>query len=261
MWGILVLIGQAIITAFTVAAEAVAAALLYVITAIAGAVVSFATAVYAGLWAIGQAIGTSLFYLIDFIDSTIVPVVTKVYDWITRAYGWLKKFIKPYVDALNTIRKHLMDVWKNWLRPVLDIIDVGRAFLRILSTVGLKFAQTLDAELARIEDKIERPFRYVLARLSDVENVINRIVTLDGLIQRLALIKSLEKNAAAAFSTLVAGISHGVSDETRAAAAERLEPKTRDQVEADARQYLTQGDGPNRALWDELVQQGRILFR
>jgi hypothetical protein len=65
---------------------------------------------------------------------------------------------------------------------------------RILSSLGLGWARKLDAYLGQLEDKIQRPFQFLLAKINEVINVVNRIVTLDGLIQRVALIRSLARD-------------------------------------------------------------------
>ena len=63
--------------------------------------------------------------------------------------------------------------------------------MRILSSLGVAWARKLDAQLGAIEDKIERPFRYVLAKVNEIVNLVNRVITADGLFQRAALIRSL----------------------------------------------------------------------
>ena len=80
-----------------------------------------------------------------------------------------------------------------YFRPILNTITVTRQILRLLARFRLKWAQELDRKLAELEDLLLFPLREALLRLNQAMNWINRIITLDGLLQRVTFIRSLLK--------------------------------------------------------------------
>ena len=45
-----------------------------------------------------------------------------------------------------------------------------------------------------MQERIDDPFRYALGKINEVINIVNRVVTFNGLIQRVALIRSIERD-------------------------------------------------------------------
>jgi hypothetical protein len=78
---------------------------------------------------------------------------------------------------------------------VLEVIDFIRQFNRILEIFHVDILQGLDAKLAEIERRIREPFVWIEARLTELQNWVNRIITLDGLLQRATLIASMARHA------------------------------------------------------------------
>jgi hypothetical protein len=261
MWSVIVAIGHAIATAASAVADFIVAELVVIVHSLAAVVAYLGAAIKAGLWGLGQLVGEGLFHVADFFENVIGPAFSKLWGVFVRIEGWVKKVFAPVVKLLHTIRDHVLSIYKRFVRPVLDIIGVGRSMLSILSAAGLKFAQRLDAELARIESKIEWPFQWILKRLSQVENWVNRIVTVDGLFQRLTLIKSLERDAEYAWRTLVNSMSSLTGDPDKKVLQEKLQGMSVDQAQGAMRAYLSDGTGAYSPLIRELVAQMRITMR
>lgn len=119
--------------------------------------------------------------------------------WTARKLAQLEAFLKakfkPILDWLAKVKLHLREFWNRFIRPILDVIDFIRQVNRVLQIFHIGVLQKLDSTLAQIEQKIEGPFLFVWQHITEVENWINRIVTLDGLFQRLTLIRSLASYA------------------------------------------------------------------
>jgi hypothetical protein len=159
---------------------------------------AFAQTTANGLKGLGLLVGRGLKGVWDFFEATyenvIKPAWLKFWRWFDKFRRWLDQTFGPVLAWLRQLRDSLLAFWKTWIRPWLDLIDVTRKGLRVLSSMGIGWARRLDAYLADLESRIEKPFLFVLSKLNEVINVVNRIVTLDGLLQRVALIRSLERD-------------------------------------------------------------------
>jgi hypothetical protein len=124
-------------------------------------------------------------------DEVLKPAWQKFWKWFDKFRAWLDRTFRPVLRWLKFVRDNFLKFYKTVIRPWLDIIDVTRKLLRVLATLHVPFARQLDARLGRLEELIDKPFRLVLSKINEVIGIVNRIVTLDGLLQRVALIRSL----------------------------------------------------------------------
>jgi hypothetical protein len=111
--------------------------------------------------------------------------------FLDRIFRWLRDTFAPIIEALLAVRRKILELYDKWFRPILDTIDAIRGVLRIFSFFGIEWARRLDAALAEIQDRINQAFSTVMARLNQVIDWVDRIVTLDGFLQRLTLLRSL----------------------------------------------------------------------
>jgi hypothetical protein len=109
--------------------------------------------------------------------------------------AWLKRTFAPLIRLIDRLRKEWRLFYTRILRPILDTIDIIRFFLRELGRLGVGWASDLDKTLARIQDKIQADWEWVYGHLNEIRNVIDRIVTLDYLIQRLVFLRTLDRDA------------------------------------------------------------------
>jgi hypothetical protein len=136
-------------------------------------------------------------------EDVIKPSLAKLWRWYKRFVKWLDDTFGPLLKHLRDLRDSLLKFWKTYVQPWLDLIDVTRRILQIFGAMGLDWAKTLDRKLAQLEAAIEKPFRLVLAKLNEVIDIVNRVITLDGLVQRVALIKSLARDYQYAWRAIV----------------------------------------------------------
>jgi hypothetical protein len=97
-------------------------------------------------------------------DKVIKPAWEKFWRWFDRFRQWLDHTFGPVLKFLHRLTDSLMRFWKDYVRPWLDLIDVTRRVLRVLGSLGLRWARELDARLGAIEEAIERPFRMLLQK-------------------------------------------------------------------------------------------------
>jgi hypothetical protein len=181
----------------------------------------------------------------------------KLWRWVDNAEQWLKDTFGPTLDWLQNLARKLRDFYRDYVQPWLDIIDVTRRALRVLGALGIEWAKQLDAKLGAIEDAIASRFLQIVGYLNDVINVVNRVVTADGLFQRLAYIRTLQRDWVLSWKTLVAGYAKPVTATERAETDKRTAAKTQQQVTSDVRAYMRDGSGPDAGLFSEMAAQWR----
>lgn len=210
-----------------------------------------------GLKTLGAGVLVGLHKAWDFFrltyDRVIKPAVLKFWGWFDKARLWLDRTFRPILDWLKMVRDNLIGFYHTWVRPWLDIIDVTRRGLRIFAALGLDWARKLDAKLGQIEEKIDRPFRYVLGKINEVINIVNRVVTADGLFQRVALLRSLARDYQYAWNQFHSVFDRAITDPEKVAIDEKNKLPTFTENLQAFEQYLSQGTGPDAPLIDELA--------
>lgn len=128
-------------------------------------------------------------------SDVLRPALQKLYGWIQDLRDWLKVKLQPVFDLLSTLRKHIREIYKTFIRPILDAIDVARGILKILQDLHIPFAKALDDYLTKAEQVITENFLQLQGWVIDIQNVLTRVVTLDYLFNRVALLGSLRRDA------------------------------------------------------------------
>jgi hypothetical protein len=260
-WFFLVAIAEAIWKGLEVAGKVTLTALSWSVKALWW----FATTTANGLKIVGQGLLVGLkktweFFRLTY-DKVIKPGLLKLWSWFKKFKQWLDDTFGPVLRFLKSVRDNLLCFYKTWIRPWLDLIDVTRKMLRIFSSLGLKWASALDKKLGELETAIERPFRLVLAKLNEVITIVNRIVTIDGLIQRVALVGSLQRDYQFAWRAMVNPWHRLLSDDDRKIGEQGKDPATVAAVAKSTRAYMLDRSGPDAALLDEMRAQWRIYLR
>lgn len=189
---------------------AIASAVAHFIHAFGDATVAFLVTAWqvlrTGFVALGRVVKTGLFDLakmggkiwdgVKFFAVDIVPKFLRwTYDKLLRFSAWLKDKFAPVFRWLKLVKDHIDSIYKTFVRPIVDTIEFIRAVNRVLVAFHVDLLQSLDAVLAQIEQRIEAPFLWVRQKITFLENWIDRIVTIDGLFQKLTLITSLSRYA------------------------------------------------------------------
>jgi hypothetical protein len=260
-WAFLITIAGAIFKGLQVAGKVALVALQWSVKALWW----FATTTANGLKAVGHAFLIGLKASWEFLrltyDSVIKPGLVKFWSWFDKFRHWLDATFGPVLEWLRIIRDHVIAFYRTWVRPWLDLIDVTRRTLRILSSLGIDWARALDAKLGQLQELIDRPFRIVLAKINEVINIVNRIVTVDGLIQRIALIRSLERDiryaARALFNWRIKPLGESDWQKLRRGMARRTEAE----VTREFGNLVARGEGPLSGLASEMAASWRIRFQ
>lgn len=251
--GFIIAIGSLIFQGLQIAAKVALTALQWSVKALW----FFAGQISNGLKALGHGVLIGLRNAWEFFRLTyervLRPFALKVWRLLQRAKQWLDATFGPVLDFLKFIRDNLLGFYNTWIRPWLDLIDVTRGLLRVLSSLGLRWARELDRRLGELEDAIERPFRYVLAKVNELVNIVNRIVTVDGLFQRLAFLRTLERDYLYAWRAATNPWIRERDDAADRAKARDDRRQFLDTVTTNTQAYMRDGGGQRAAALDEMT--------
>lgn len=158
-------------------------------------IVELSRALLNGVLKLGRALARVVVSLVRLAAHALKTVAL----WANRKFLALERYLKdkfaPILHWLKLVKDHLDDFYKHFIRPIIDTIEFIRKLNALLSLFHIDLLRKLDATLAKIEQKIEDPFIKIREKFTILENWVNRIVTLDGLFQRLTLIRSMSKYA------------------------------------------------------------------
>lgn len=251
--GFLVTLGGWILHGLSAAARVSVAALAWSVKALW----LFATKTHNGLLSLGRGVLTGLQKAWRFFELTyervLKPAWGKFWSWFDKFRRWLDATVGPVLEFLRDVRDGILDFWKTYVRPWLDVIDVTRRLLRVLGSLGLQWARELDRKLAELESKIERPLRLVIAELNQIIGVVNRVITANGLIQKVSNIRSLSRDVREAWRLAVNWRHREVTAEEWDEARKEIRRFTSKEITADARRTIEAGDGRFGALTSEMV--------
>ena len=130
-----------------------------------------------------------------FYKDVLRPALVWLHTFYQQARAWLERVFKPVFTFLLRVRDELRRIYTRFVQPILDIIDVARVGLRVLTRLGVEWARTLDTVLTRVESAITDNFLKLLGRLNHLIDVVDSVVTPGRLFQRLPFVRSLERDA------------------------------------------------------------------
>lgn len=124
-------------------------------------------------------------------SDVLKPALVWLDGHLKRAYDWMRSTFRPVFDFLRDVRERIRAFYNTFVRPVTDTIEFIRAVNRTLLVFHIDVLQKLDRTLQQVEQRIDEPFIWIDQKLNEITNWLNRIVTANGLFQRLTLVKSL----------------------------------------------------------------------
>jgi hypothetical protein len=154
-------------------------------------VTELARAVAQGFPQLWGGLGRVLGWLKRFWTDLLKPLLRAIADGVQWLQRFLHRIFDPIIQVLTDLRKFLQRIYDTFLRPILDLIDLFRTVLRGLSVLGVDWARELDAKLAEFQRLISAPLLEAIKRVNEIASWIDRIVTLDGLFQRLIWLRTL----------------------------------------------------------------------
>lgn len=186
-------------------------------------------------------------------SDVLKPALVWLDKTFVRIHDWMVKTFKPVFDWLKLVRCRLNEIYTNFVRPVLDTIDFVRDVNRVLLAFHIHLLESLDKVLADLERRIEEPILWLYQQLTRVQNLLDAVVSFDGLFQKYMLVASLRKHLpdwSKYFWHDQVGPTKGRST------PDRLKGYPARDVNADAAslgEYLERGGGERAPVIDELA--------
>jgi len=169
--------------------------LLKLVTYLKDNIVKLSQALLNGVLKLGRALARAVVSIVRLAAHTMKQLAQWSYSKLLALERYLKDKFAPVLRWLKLVKDHLDDFYKHYIRPIIDTIEFIRRLNSLLLLFHIDVLKKLDATLAKIEQRIEDPFLWVRAHITELENWVNRIVTADGLFQRLTLIRSMSQYA------------------------------------------------------------------
>jgi AcrR family transcriptional regulator len=205
-------------------------------------------------WKLGGALASALQTFATYVRDHAKTFLKWAGDKLRKLEQYLKTKFGPILRFLKTLKDHINDIYKRFVRPIIDTIEFIRQLNRVLNVLHIHVFDKLDRTLQQIEQRIEAPFLWTLARITELQNWVDRIVTLDGLFQRITLIQSLAAYAPdwlkLFWDKQAKGIAPALRDQMRAMDFPVVDPGTYGRELGD---YLTDRPSEIEGLADELV--------
>lgn len=201
----------------------------------------------------------------DWLKKYIERIARGLYDVIVRVVARLRKIlgpiIGPIIEFLKDVRDHVWKFYTDFVKPVLDIIEFIRLPLRILSGFNVEWAKRLDATLANLEDWITDNFRLVMGKLNQAIDFLDMVVDVTGLLKRFTLMRSLIRDLDLVMRLAWDNVHQPLQGDKLARYRSPFERKPVATVASEARAYIVNRDGPDRARIDEHAADLRIRIR
>jgi hypothetical protein len=191
-------------------------------------------------------------------EHVLKPAWQKVWTWVDRVESWLQRTFGPLLSWLRRVRDWILTFYESYIRPILDVIELSRRALRVLGSLGLEWARALDRRLGTIEDWIDRRFQDVLGTINDVINVVNRVVTADGLFQKLAYVRTYARDVKDLVNQSGWGLHRPITGDERDALQKAIAQRSLSVVARDMRQYLRDGTGPDAEWLNQTAAAVRV---
>lgn len=128
-------------------------------------------------------------------DKVIKGGLTKLVGTFLKVRAWLSKLVAPLLKWIKILRAWYDTYFNKFVKPVLNIIRHIRQVLQIFKLLGFKWAARLDADLARIENKIVALYTTLRGYLNIATSWIQLIVDPLGILRRNPLFAAIIRSA------------------------------------------------------------------
>lgn len=174
-----------------------AAQLLRLVQYLRDQLVALSKEMLSAVWRAGKALARALVSLGRLAFSGLKQFVLWADRKLRALETWLKQVFGPVLAKLKWIKDHIDEFYKRFVRPIIDTIEFIRQINRALNLFHIHLLDKLDTTLQQIEARIDEPFLWVRAHITELQNIVSRVMTLDGFFQRLTLIRSMSRYAPA----------------------------------------------------------------
>ena len=194
-----------------------------------------------GVFRTARAIARVLRTLATFAVNGVKTFAQWAYREIVKLHDFLAEKFGPVLRWLRELKQHIQDIYNRFVRPIIDTIQFIRQLNSLLQLFHINLLKKLDATLAQIEQRIEDPFIKLNQWINKVDNAISLIIDLDGIFQKVTLIKSMSRFAPSWLRIASNARSHDIDGDTAYGVFRANETQSVRDVTTDLGTYLDGG--------------------
>ncbi len=128
-------------------------------------------------------------------DNVVKAGLTKVVGTFLKVRAWLTNLFAPLLKWIKILRAWYDQYFNQFVKPLLKILRQIRQVLQIFKLLGFKWAARLDADIARIENKIVALYVTLRQYLNIATSWIQLIVDPLGILRRNPLFAAIIRSA------------------------------------------------------------------
>ncbi|MGC9969431.1 MAG: hypothetical protein ABSE56_02455 [Bryobacteraceae bacterium] len=204
---------------------------------------------------LARALGKLLTALHDMWIFVIRPILEKIQQLATRLSRLIDKVLKPYLDFMRRMRQLIMDIYNRFFRPIIQFIESIRRVLAIFKLFHMKWAQRLDARLARLEGRVMSPILALLRHTSVAGSWLNLLLTIQYTLQRPIFVRTLWAYQGDVVNTFWGSQSFNPPATPPAAPAPPDLQQTGQTAQQNLKDLLTADSGPYAASIQDALQK------
>jgi hypothetical protein len=152
-----------------------------------------------------QSIGTFFKHLWDGFFKNIFTGIMKA---LSKLHQFLEAHLRPLINFLKKVRAIVDRIYKQYVKPYLQMLQRVRRWLAVLKLLHIKFADVLDRRIAQTEAQIAHQFLLVRGTLNDILNFVNSVADPRRL-SRMVMVSIAGRRTAAAVIRAVTGLPLG----------------------------------------------------
>jgi len=196
-------------------------------------------------WTVATALGAALRFLYNLLQNLLNQMWTLLKKLAGLIVKVIQNILPKILQAIKNARTFLQWVYRTFIRPIIQYLQLIRRFLAILTIFHVKWAAKLDGVIVNIESRIVAPFLYVLRSLNGIGQWVNVILTAGAVIQRAVFINTMYAYQADWVNLFYVGqTAGGLSGQVTPTQTPTV-PPTQTQVQANVSTIAQTGNGPD----------------
>jgi hypothetical protein len=181
-----------------------------IVDAVVGLIVSVASFLWNALVAVANYLFAVLQFIWNFLltifndiknafkwlwDNVVKVGLTKIVSTFLKVRQWLSNLLAPVLKWIKQIRAWYDQYFNQFVKPMLKVLRQIRQVLQVFKLLGFKWAARLDADIARIENKIVSAYVTLRGYLNIATSWIQLIVDPLGILRRNPLFAAIIRSA------------------------------------------------------------------
>jgi hypothetical protein len=117
-------------------------------------------------------------------SDAVKPFLGWLHDMYDRVKDWMVRTFGPIIKWAERLREGFIDVYNRFVKPIVDALNTIKAVLDMLAKLHVPFAQRLEDFVDEVERAIVDNYLKLLGYINKIIDTLNGYFTLDGLLQR-----------------------------------------------------------------------------